>query len=211
LVIAGSRRVASRCGSQRSGSSKGEPCPGWAPSEGAIDRDPIGFLLLKGTGGNHVGLRFGASWTVWLGRAITFATILLLLFRAPLWAAAAVALAPSILVYLILQLHTPATVGVAEQAYRRLQPPLISPSAILDGVSWAQPPLTRGSVITVFGSNFGSPSDPMRVRIGEHPAEILYRGATQLNVRMPLDAPPVADVSVEVNGCRGNSFSVATR
>jgi len=185
--------------------------PGWAPSEGTIDRDPIGFLLLKGTGGNHVGLRFGASWTVWLGRAITFATILLLLFRAPLWAAAAVALAPSILVYLILQLHTPATVGVAEQAYRRLQPPLISPSAILDGVSWAQPPLTRGSVITVFGSNFGSPSDPMRVRIGEHPAEILYRGATQLNVRMPLDAPPVADVSVEVNGCRGNSFSVATR
>jgi hypothetical protein len=148
---------------------------------------------------------------VWLGRAITLATILLILCRLPLWATAAVALVPAIFAYGILQFHTPAAMAVAEQAYARLQPPLIGSSSIVDGVTYAQPPLARGSVITVFGSRFGSPSDTVRVRINQRQAEILYRDSNQVNLRLPLDAPPVVDVSVEVNGCVGNSFAVATR
>jgi hypothetical protein len=239
---------------------------GWTSSEGAIGKDPIGFLLVKGTSKGPVSLRFGASWSEWLGRAITLATILLLLYHHPsvssraaaMWgrpsacgglpgrpaalsigssgfstvrgstrtrslplaqnggtkwlgATAAVALLPAIFAYGILQFRTPATVAIAEEAYRRLQPPLINPSAIVDGITFARPPLARGSVITLFGTGFGSPSDTVRVRIGQRQGEILYHGPNQVNLRMPPDAPAVADVSVEVNGCRGNSFSVATR
>jgi uncharacterized protein (TIGR03437 family) len=74
----------------------------------------------------------------------------------------------------------------------------------------AQPPFKRGSVISLFGANFGSASDTVRASIGEAQAEILYRGPNQVNLRVPLDAPLLADVSVEVNGCRGNSFAVVT-
>jgi len=184
---------------------------GWTSSEGVTGRDPIGFLLVKGASQAQVSLRFGASWSVWLGRAITIATILLLLCRVPMWTTAAAALVPAIFAYGILQLHTPATVAVAEQAYRRLQPPLIGPAAIVDGVTFAAPPLARGSAISVFGTGFGSASDAVSVWIGQRPAEILYRGPNQVNLRLPMDAPPVADMSVEVNGCRGNSFAVATK
>jgi hypothetical protein len=184
---------------------------GWTASKGAIGKDPIGFLLVQGTSQGRVTLRFRASWTEWLGRAITAATILLLLCGAPLWVTAAVALVPAIFAYGILQIHTPATVALAEQAYRRLQPPLISSAAIVDGVTYAQPPLARGSAISIFGNGFGSPSDDVRVLIGQRQGEILYHGPNQVNLRMPLDAPAVADVSVEVNGCKGNSFAVATR
>ncbi len=184
---------------------------GWTSSEGATGRDPIGFLLVKGMSKGRADRRFGASWSVWLGRAITAATILLLLCRAPLWATAAVALIPAIFAYGILQLQTPPTVAVAEEAYRRLQPPLINPSAIVDGVTFAQPPLARGSVISIFGTGFGSPLDAVSVWIGQRQAEILYRGPNQVNLRLPSDAPPIVEMSVEVNGCRGNSFAVATR
>jgi len=204
---------------------------GWISSEGAIGQDPIGFLLVAGPFKGQVSLQFGVSWSAWLGRAITAATILLLLYYLvgqPILAAgrlstglllrpaascitAAVALFPAILAYGILQLHTPANVAVAEQAYSNLRPPLISPTGIVDGVTYAQPPLARGSVISLFGSGFGSPSDAVRVRIGQRLAEILYHDPGLLNVRMPPDAPPLVDVSVEVNGCRGNSFAVATR
>lgn len=184
---------------------------GWTSSAAVVGKDPIGFLLLKGTPRGPVSLRFGASWSEWLGRALTAATILLLLCRAPLWAAAVVALLPATVAYGILQFHTPASVTVAEEAYRRLQPPLINSAGIVDGATLAQPPLARGSVITIFGTGFGSPSDRVRVWIGQRQGELLYRGPNQVNLRMPPDAPPAAEVSVEVNGCRGNSFSVATR
>jgi hypothetical protein len=184
---------------------------GWSSSEGTLDRDPIGFLLVQGASGAPVSLRFGPSWSVWLGRAITIATILLLLCGVPFWATAAVALGPAIFAYAILQAHTPAAVAVAEQAYDRLQPPLISNASIVDGVTFAQPPLKRGSAISVFGSRFGSPSDTVRVWVSQRQAEILYRDSNQVNLRLPMDAPAVADVSVEVNGCLGNSFAVSTR
>jgi hypothetical protein len=194
---------------------------GWTPSEGAIEKDPIGFLLITGPLKGPINLRFEAPWSEWLGRAITIATILLLLWGRPPacgglpgrrhFITAAVALIPAITAYAILQLRTPPTVTVAEQAYGRLQPPLISPSGIVDGVTFAQPPLARGSVITLFGTGFGSATDAVLVQIGPRQAEILYHGPNQVNVRIPLDAPPVANVSVEVNGCRGNSFAVAVQ
>jgi hypothetical protein len=196
---------------------------GWSSSAGAIGRDPIGFLLMKGPSKGAVTLRFGASWSAWLGRAITAVTILLLMpwgrlaacgglvGRPQLWLAAAVALVPSILAYGVLQLHTPATVAVAEQAYSRLQPPLIGPAAIVDGVTFAQPPVARGSVVSVFGTGFGSASDAVSVWIGSQKGEILYRSPLQVNLRWAQDAPPLAEVSVEVNGCRGNTFAVATK
>jgi len=71
--------------------------------------------------------------------------------------------------------------------------------------------LARGNVITIFGTGFGSPADAVRVWIGQRQAEILYRGPNQVNLRLPLDAPPIVEMSVEVNGCRGNSFAVTTR
>jgi hypothetical protein len=183
---------------------------GWSSSQGVAGRDPIGFLLVKGASKGTVSLRFGASWSEWLGRAVTLATILLLFRRAPTWVIAAAALVPAICAYGILQLRTPATAAIAEQAYRRLQPPLINPSGIVDGITLVQPPLARGSVITIFGSGFGSASDTVRVWIGQRQAEILYHGANQVNLKVPTDAAPVENLSVEVNGCRGNSFAVAT-
>lgn len=184
---------------------------GWSASEGMVDRDPIGFLLVRGTAHAPVMLRFGGSWSAWLGGALTIATILLLLCRAPMWLTAAVALAPAMAAYGILQLHTPASPAVAERAYSRLQPPLISPGAIVDGVTMAPPPLARGSAISIFGSGFGSTPDRVRVWIGQRQVDVLYHGPNQVNARMPQDAAPVEDVSVEVNGCRGNSFAVRTR
>ena len=193
---------------------------GWSASMGSIGRDPIGFLLVKETSNVPVTLRFGGSWSVWLGRTITLLTILLLvLMEGGLQPArglspaliSATALIPAITAYVILQLQTPSSAVIAEEAYRRLQPPLISPAAIIDGVTFAPPPLARGSVISLFGTNLGSPSDAVRVWVGQRQAEILYRGPNQVNWRLPADAPAVADVSVEVNGCHGNSFSVVTK
>ena len=183
---------------------------GWSAAEGQIAADPIGFLLLKGASKGTVALRYGAAWPEWLGRAITLATILLLLMRAPLWMTAALALAPSMFAYAILAWHTPHNALIAEQAYARLQPPLINAGAIVDGVTMAQPPLARGSVVTIFGANFGSASDAVRVFVAGAPAQILYHGPNQVNLRLPSNAPPMADVSVEVNRCDGNSFAVQT-
>lgn len=184
---------------------------GWSASTGETARDPIGFLLLRGTGTGIVRLSFGASRSAWLGRAITAATILLLLFRVPLWITGAVALVPAIAAYGVLQLHPPPAADIAEKAYARLQPPLINPGAIVDGVTMAPPPLRRGSVATIFGSGFGVAGDNVRVWIGQRPAEILYRGPNQVNLRIPAEAAAVEDITVEVNGCRGNSFAVAIR
>ena len=114
--------------------------PGWEVSSGETGRDPVGFLLLRGPFRGPIRLHFGASGNVWLGRAITVVTILLLLLHVPSWIVAALALAPALCAYGILQLHAPPSAVIAEQAYSRLQPPLINPAAIVDGVTMAQPP-----------------------------------------------------------------------
>ncbi len=188
---------------------KGNYDAGWSASAGVTASDPIGFLLIQGPVARAVTLRFGASWSEWVGRGVTLITLLLLVFRAPMWATALAALAPSIAVYGILSMQTPRTAVVAEQAYARLQPPLIGPAAIVDGVTMKPPPFARGSVISVFGNGFGSLKDSVRVWVGERDAEIMYHGPNQLNLRLPADAAATENVSVEVNGCRGNSFAVA--
>ena len=186
--------------------------PGWSSSRGAVGADPIGFVLVTGAGGSPAfNLRFGTSWSVWLGRAITLATILLLVARVPLWITAAAALVPAIAAYGVLVVRTPPSVAVAEDTFRRVRPPLINPAGIVDGVTLAQPPLARGSVISLFGDGFGAAQNTVHVWIGSRQAAILYHGLNQLNVTLPADAPPVVDVSVEVNGCRGNAFSIVTR
>jgi uncharacterized protein (TIGR03437 family) len=90
-----------------------------------------------------------------------------------------------------------------------LQPPLIGPAAIVDGLTMKPPPFARGGVISIFGNGFGSLKDSVRVKVGAREAEILYHSPNQINLRLPADAAAAADVSVEVNGCRGNSFAVA--
>jgi len=186
--------------------------PGWRTSAGAVRPDPIGFLLITGAhNAPSVTLRFGAPWGYWVGRAVTLVTIVLLLARIPAWMTGIAALLPALLAYGILLLRTPPLVTVAEDTFRRMQPPLINAQGIVDAVTSAQPPLARGSLVSIFGTGFGSERDAVKAWIGGREAEILYRSPTLLHVRLPADAPPRAEASIEVNGCRGNAFLVAVR
>jgi uncharacterized protein (TIGR03437 family) len=99
---------------------------------------------------------------------------------------------------------------VAEDTFRNLHPPLISPGGIVDGATYAQPPLERGSPISIWGRDFGGPHDSVRVLIDGREARILSRSPSVLAAELPPDAPPAADVRVEVNGRKGNSFRIAT-
>ncbi len=155
-------------------------------------------------------LQFGASWDTWLGRAITLLTIILLLARVkPIWIAA-VAVIPAVAAWAVLISGTPQTAQVAEDAFIRLQPPMINPQGIVDAAN-QQPPLERGRPFSIYGLNFGSPGDAVRVWIGDRAALVDSRGPNQINLHWPLDAPASAPVSVEVNGCVGNAFAVTTR
>ena len=185
---------------------------GWRAEGASVASDPIGFQLIRpNTGKNYFTLRFGASWDTWLGRAITLVTIGLLVFRVRLEWIAMLALIPAIAAWAVLMAHVPATAAVAEKAFVQLQAPLINPRGIVDSVAYQQPPLKRGSVISIYGLNFGSASDSVRVWIGERPVDPVSHSPTVVNFRVPEDAPESAAVSVEVNGCRGNEFAVETR
>lgn len=183
--------------------------PGWTASIGTVRPDPIGFVLLTGTGGSRT-LRFGAPWGFWVGRGITAASVLLLLAGARAWIAGVAALAPALLAYGWLLLHAPATATIAEDTFRRVQPPLINAGGMVDGITSAPPPLVRGSAISIYGTGFGSAQDEVRAWVGGRPAEILYHGPHLVNLRLPPDAPPLAEITIEVNGCRGNAFLAPT-
>ncbi len=185
---------------------------GWRIPAGDVRPDPIGFLLIRPAAGQRrFTLRFGASWEVWVGRAITVLTLVLLLARVPAHVVGLFAILPGVLAYGILALRLPDRIPVAEDSFRRLHPPLINPEGIVDGGTKAAPPLARGRAITIYGLDFGSKVDSVRVWLAGHEARILYRGPHQLNVELPKDAPRIMEVSVEVNGCRGNSFTVPTK
>jgi hypothetical protein len=182
--------------------------PGWRVRNAVTKSDPIGFLLIEAQQGQQaIQLRFGSSWDAWLGRAITAFTVLALLFgRKPRIWIAGVAVIPALAAYLVLMARVPSTVSVAEDAFVHLQPPLINPGGIV----------RNGGVIAAYGLNFGAPGDTVRVHIGDRLvgdrlAQVLYHGPNMVSFRMPADAPPSAAMSVEVNGCRGNGFTVATR
>lgn len=185
--------------------------PGWRASGATTRNDPIGFLLIQPKPGEQtIRLRFGAAWEAWLGRAITLFTILALLWvRGPRLWIAAVALIPTFAAYAILMARVPSTVAIAEDAFARLQPPIINPEGIVDGATNKPPPFGRGRAIAVYGQGFGDPKDTVRVFVADRPAEVLYHGPNMVTFRMPVDAPAQAAVSIEVNGCRGNEFTVS--
>jgi IPT/TIG domain-containing protein len=185
---------------------------GWHAPRARTEADPIGFLMLDLPAGHQrFTLNFGASWEVWLARAITLLTVILLMARVPGYVVALVAVIPAVLAYAALMAAVPSRVTVAEDAFRRTPPPLINPGGIVDGITGSQPPFARGRPVTIYGFNFGSNNDRVHVWIGGREAAILYRNANGLNVRPAEDVPPSADVTVEVNGCRGNSFLIHTR
>ncbi len=204
---------------------------GWKAA-GSTEPDPIGFLLIRpAPGSRKIELPYGAAWDVWVGRGITLFTLVSLLASALMTAPfgrgsvrgsearpkGAVIdwigispLAAGILAFGILALHTPPEVPLADEAYRRLQPPLINPGGIVDSAV-GPPPIARGSVFTIYGQNFGSPQSQVAVSVAGGQAEILYHGTNQLNVKMPESAPASADVHVWVDGCTGNGFTVLTK
>jgi hypothetical protein len=100
---------------------------------------------------------------------------------------------------------------VAEDAFIRLQPPLINPRGIVDSETLQQPPLRRGRLISIYALNSGGPNDAVRVWIGDRPVAPEFHGQNLVSFRLPEDAPALAAISVEVNGSMGNAFTVATR
>lgn len=182
---------------------------GWRAAGASIETDPIGFQVIRiPPGQRHMTLRFGASWDAWLGRAITLLTIILLLAGVQEVWIAAWAVIPAFAAWCALVFMTPGTVRVtkvAEDAFVRLQPPLINPGGIV------QPPFAPGRLVSIYGLNFGGPGDAVRVHIGDRIVLPEFQGTNQVNVRWPQDVPASAAVSVEVNGCVGNAFAVPTR
>jgi hypothetical protein len=59
--------------------------------------------------------------------------------------------------------------------------------------------------------NFGSSRDTLHVWLNGRTAQIVNRGQYTVTFQLPLDADPKTAVSVEVNACRGNAFTVETR
>jgi len=174
--------------------------PGWRAAGATIRRDPIGFQLIRlPPGQRHVTLRFGASWDVWLGRAITLVTILLLLTRVKPICIAAVALIPAAIAWAFLISATPPANRIAEDAFARIHPPLINSGGVV----------VDHGVAHIYGVDLAGPN--VRVWIGDRPLQPEFVSSGLINVRLPQDLPTTADISVEVNGCVGNAFRIPTR
>jgi hypothetical protein len=178
--------------------------PGWRASGAAIASDPIGFQIIEpaAPGRQTLTLRFGASWDQWLGRAITVVTIVLILLRRSVIWIAACALIPAVSAWAILMSSVPPTAAVAERAFIRLQPPLINPGGIV---------VSPGGVVSIYGLNMGRPADQVRVWVNDQPVAPDFHQANLVGLHLAADGPPRTKFSVEVNGCRGNEFTVKTR
>jgi hypothetical protein len=173
---------------------------GWRSAGNAVSPDPIGFLLIQPkSAGQHIPLKFGAPWDMWLGRAITLLTIGLLLLRVRPYLIAILAIAPATVAYLYFMATLPDQVAIAERSFRMTNPPIINPGGVVY-------PADGRRRIAVYGTNFGNRDDVVKVWIGGKESAVLYRGKNQVNVEVPADAPAGAELRVEVNGCRGNSF-----
>jgi len=173
---------------------------GWRSAGYAVRTDPIGFLLIEPkSAGQRVRLKFGAPWDTWLGRAITLLTIGLLLLRVRPYLIATLAIAPAAFAYFYLMATLPDQVAIAERSFRMTNPPIINPG----GVVYSADDRRR---IVIYGTNFGDREDVVKVWIGGKESAVLYRGNDQVNVEVPAEVPAGAELRVEVNGCRGNSF-----
>jgi hypothetical protein len=157
--------------------------------------DPLGFMLLTNPGD----LQFHAAWDAWLGRVITMLTIVLLLTRTPGWKRAALAVIPAVIAYGYLVSTVPSTAKIAEEAFARLQPPIINAGGIVSA---------GGGIYSIYGLNFGSNTNPPHVWFGDREAEVKYHGGALIVAKAPADTPSVVPVSVEISGCRGNAFSI---
>jgi hypothetical protein len=93
----------------------------------------------------------------------------------------------------------PDQVAIAERSFRMTNPPIINPG----GVVYSADSRRR---IAVYGTTFGNRDDVVKVWIGGKEGAVLYRGKNQVNVEVPAETPAGAELRVEVNGCRGNSF-----
>jgi len=103
------------------------------------------------------------------------------------------------------------TAPVFTPAWRRLPEfavPYVSPGGILDGVSHRPPPFGQGAVLTIYGQDLGA-TGRTRVLVGGRPAEVLWAGENQINLRLPegLPAGP-ASVVVAVEGAHSQPVSV---
>jgi hypothetical protein len=185
---------------------------GWRSAMGAVRPDPIGFLLLEPKSGRQrVRLNFAAPWDMWLGRAITLLTIGLLVLRVRPYMIAALAIAPAAAAYFYLMLSVPDQVAIAERSFLMTTPPIINPSGIVDPTpKEVRSPDTRRP-IAIYGVHFGKPDDVVKVWIGGKQGRVSYRGPNQINTEVPTGTPGRAEISVEVNGCRGNSFLLDER
>jgi hypothetical protein len=185
---------------------------GWRATGARTESDPIGFLVIRSKShAQRFQVDFDAPWDVWLGRAITLATVVLLFTRLPRHWIAVLALVPAVAAVAILDRAAPPTVAVAEETFIRVRPPTINPTGIVDAETLRQPPLGRGRPVTVWGTNFGSSSDNPIVWVGDRSAQIVNRSPFTITFKMPGDAGAKVPVSVEVNGCRGNEFTVGVR
>jgi hypothetical protein len=175
--------------------------PGWVASGARTEADPIGFLLLRLPPGDQqikLGRRLPAD--VWLGCAVTVLAIVLLLLRWPMLAAL-VSLVP--LVAAFAHPGPSRRAAIAESAFQRLQPALIAPGGIA-----LRPDTGQAQLVSIVGHNFGAPADRLRVWMGGREAQVVSRSRERVEARVPDGARGLADVSVEVNGCRGNAFQV---
>jgi hypothetical protein len=177
--------------------------PGWHASGGTISRDPIGFQLIRAAPGQrHLTLRFGAAWDTWLGRAITLATIVLLLVQSPGLSVAACALVPAIGAWALLMASVPNSAAVAEDAFVRLHPPLINPGGIV---------VAPGAVISIYGLDLGKAGDRADVLVNDRAITPEFHGSNRIVVRLPANSAAAAKFGIQVNGCRGNEFVVKTQ
>lgn len=121
-------------------------------------------------------------------------TILLLFARLPLKWIAIIAIVPAIAAYaILLPAHSP-----EEEAFVRLQPPLINPGGIVN---------SGNGLYTIYALNIG---DHPKVWLGDQEAQIVSHGPQNVTFRAG-DASPDTPVSIESNGCRGNEFTLGWR
>ncbi len=185
---------------------------GWSAASSIMGADPLGFLMIRPPAGHrHLQLTFQASEDVWLGRVLTLITLSLLISRASLVLIGLVATLPAALALLVMMCNVPQRIATSEEAFIRLHPPLINPDGIIDSRTGHKPVSGQGGVASIYGIDFGGKKDLVSVWVGDERAKILYRSSNQLNVGLPVSIPGKAQVAVEVNGCRGNAFSLLDR
>jgi hypothetical protein len=150
------------------------------------EKDPIGYLLT-----DDPGQKYGASWDLWLGRAITLVTIVLLtrLKSRPQWRVLVVV--PAVIAYFVLlPAHSP-----EEEAFVRLQPPLINPGGIVFS--------GRDKPVSIYALNVG---EHPKVWLDDREVPVTFHSSQMVQFRVPADVTEKVAVSIESNGCRGNKF-----